>query len=657
MKPNQLWRGFRFGLAALLGVVAAQIALADPPGRVARLSEFAGDVRIASAYEDWQPAFRNQVITASDNVWVSEGGRAELDVGGLQVWLSGGANVYFDRFDDHSLVARLASGSAAVRIRYWEAQDAMRITTEHGEMIFTQPGLYFLTAGERLSPSVASVRFGQAELIVNGRNQWLSRDQTMAFDLNGARIDRFAYAGAGYGGFEAWVTSRDRRIERWESRNRGYVNPWMVGIRELDEYGSWETTYEYGRVWYPRNVSYDWAPYRYGRWSWVSPWGWTWVDDAPWGFAPSHYGRWVRVGGRWAWYPGQYVGRPVYAPALVTFFGGNGWSINASIGPTYSWVPLGRNEPYAPWYSYSRDYWRGVNRPYVRNSAEDPWRPPAYVHANVANAVTSIAANRFIPGRAVAQEFIRPGVASDLRGAPPARMAEVMPQFSRVRAADPNPVVQPGIGVDRGRVDVRGSAPSSIPEAINQPRVSEGAVTRNVPPQAIIRERAVQPVAPTPNVLEPRVWQDPNPVVAPRQSVRESAPTGRDYDDRRERVAPPVRERQLPDNGNVIRQEPRRSDSGRSAPVVRDPAQPSAPSPQSNNNVVRETAVANEARRERVEARNRERVERREAQVERREAQSERAHDAHDARGARDKVRELGPKGPAVKADREPSPS
>ena len=24
-----------------------------------------------------------------------------------------------------------------------------------------------------------------------------------------------------------------------------------------------------------------------------APWGWTWVDDAPWGFAPFHYGRWV----------------------------------------------------------------------------------------------------------------------------------------------------------------------------------------------------------------------------------------------------------------------------------------------------------------------------------------------------------------------------
>ena len=35
-----------------------------------------------------------------------------------------------------------------------------------------------------------------------------------------------------------------------------------------------------------------WVPYRHGHWA-MSPWGWTWIDDAPWGFAPSHYGRWA----------------------------------------------------------------------------------------------------------------------------------------------------------------------------------------------------------------------------------------------------------------------------------------------------------------------------------------------------------------------------
>ena len=89
-----------------------------------------------------------------------------------------------------------------------------------------------------------------------------------------------------------------------------------------------------------------WAPYRYGHWAWVNPWGWTWVDDAPWGYAPFHYGRWVFVGGAWGWVPGPVVGRkwrPVYSPALVAWAGGPsfGVSIGIGAGPAVGWFALG----------------------------------------------------------------------------------------------------------------------------------------------------------------------------------------------------------------------------------------------------------------------------------------------------------------------------
>ncbi len=69
-------------------------------------------------------------------------------------------------------------------------------------------------------------------------------------------------------------------------------------------------------------VPAGWAPYRNGHWAWIDPWGWTWVDDAPWGFAPFHYGRWTVVDDRWGWVPGPVRQRAVYAPALVAFIGG-----------------------------------------------------------------------------------------------------------------------------------------------------------------------------------------------------------------------------------------------------------------------------------------------------------------------------------------------
>ena len=494
---TNVWRGL---LAAVLASAAALAVWADAPGRVARLSTFAGDVQLANEREDWQSIPRNYAVTAGDNLWVSEGGRAELDVGPLQVWLAGGSNVNFERLDDQSLIARLSQGSMAVRIRAWEQQDAMRVLTANGEVSFLQPGFYVVNATSQYAPASLNVRSGQAELLTNGPGLIVNRGDSVVLDGNGVRFDRDANYNNTNGGFEAWAVSRDRRNDRWESRNAGQLSPWMVGARDLDEYGSWDNDYEYGRIWYPTAVAANWAPYRNGRWSWVQPWGWTWVDDAAWGFAPFHYGRWVRVGPRWAWCPGVSVGRPVYAPALVTFFGGNGWSVSANVGPTYSWVPLGWNEPYIPWYTYSPTYWRQVNRPYVRNIAEEPWRPRNYVHAAVPGAITAVAGAAFIGGRPVAQNLVRNISERDIRSAPPARMGEVLPQF------------QPGRGnVNGNGVGTRPVDPNPVagrpPASVRERSMGPGVVQPAAPAVAAV------PFAPNANVVQPRVWQDPNPIV------------------------------------------------------------------------------------------------------------------------------------------------
>lgn len=139
----------------------------------------------------------------------------------------------------------------------------------------------------------------------------------------------------------------------------------VVGYADLDEYGSWRPVQTYGNVWFPNRVGYDWAPYRDGHWIWQEPWGWTWVDNAPWGFAPSHYGRWVNVSNRWGWIPRPRNVRHVYAPALVAFVGGSDWSLSLSFGgrggSPVGWFPIGPREVYVPSYQASRDYFRRVN--------------------------------------------------------------------------------------------------------------------------------------------------------------------------------------------------------------------------------------------------------------------------------------------------------
>ncbi len=175
--------------------------------------------------------------------------------------------------------------------------------------------------------------------------------------------DQISYNLASAGGadeFDQWCSSRDRRED--QSQSARYVSREVPGYEDFDQYGRWGNQPGYGQVWMPTTVAAGWAPYHDGHWAWIAPWGWTWVDDAPWGFAPYHYGRWASFGGRWGWIPGPYGVTPIYAPALVAWIGGgrggSGFSLSFSIGTAAAvgWFPLGPREPYFPSYQVSQGY-------------------------------------------------------------------------------------------------------------------------------------------------------------------------------------------------------------------------------------------------------------------------------------------------------------
>ena len=89
------------------------------------------------------------------------------------------------------------------------------------------------------------------------------------------------------------------------------------------------------------------------------------MDDAPWGFAVSHYGRWTNLSGTWGWVPGPVRTRAYYAPALVVFVGGDNFQLTISSGNVVggvAWFPLGPREVYRPVLPVSRGYFENINR-------------------------------------------------------------------------------------------------------------------------------------------------------------------------------------------------------------------------------------------------------------------------------------------------------
>jgi hypothetical protein len=362
-----LWSRVLTFLVALgaAGHAMAQAQEADPPGRVGRIAETFGQVWLYSPDAgEWIAAGRNRPFTTGDRIATDANARVELDLGSSTMRLDGGSELEVQRLDDAQVALFLHEGSAALRVRDSQAAGEFELSTEEGRLSLLTPGRYRFDRFDRsthLTVLAGQARFegpGSALVVDPGqRGQfWLESNGAAQYSVTGPIRDDFA----------GWVGERERNEDRVAAAR--YVSPEMTGARDLDRYGRWEQSPEYGAIWYPRAVASGWAPYSTGHWAWVRPWGWTWVDDAPWGFAPFHYGRWVYYRNAWCWAPGTYVRRPVYAPALVAWVGG-GTSLSLSIGggPAVGWFPLAPREVYVPGYRVSPRYMRDVNYTHVRN--------------------------------------------------------------------------------------------------------------------------------------------------------------------------------------------------------------------------------------------------------------------------------------------------
>jgi hypothetical protein len=410
-------------LATVLALASGQV-LADPPGRVARISYLAGDVSFAPAGEDsWYGARINRPMVTGDRLWAGPGGRVEMELGTAMIRLDSGSSFQVLTLDDSLAQVQLTEGVLNLRIgELWEGQ-VYEVDTPTLAFVATQPGEYRIDIAPRGDSTQVTVFDGYADVYgEDGRRVAVQAGTSTRF-FDPALRDYQRLAMPRPDDFDRWAFARNDRYQN--SVARRYVAPGMIGYSDLDDYGSWRPVADYGHVWFPRRVAAGWAPYRDGRWSWIDPWGWTWVDDTPWGFAPSHYGRWVYVANGWGWVPGPRHVRPIYAPALVAFVGGSNWSVGIGGGSPIGWFPLGPRDVYVPWYRVSRGYFGRVNvhntvvinNTYVTNVYNDFYvqgRPMRrdYTFRGAANAVTVVPRDSFVSARSAAESMarLRPGM-------------------------------------------------------------------------------------------------------------------------------------------------------------------------------------------------------------------------------------------------------
>jgi hypothetical protein len=382
------------GAAAL---IACATVLADPPGRVARLAQISGTVSFSPAGEDeWVLAQPNRPLVTGDRVWSDAGSRAELQIGAASARLGSNTAATLLNLDDRVAQIEITQGTLNLRVRRIYADQVFEIDTPNLAFSIRRAGDYRIDVDPNGDATIVRVRSGQGEAWGEGAAYVVAAGQQYTFQGEGLR-DYYVDALPPPDEFDNWTFSRNRREDATPSAR--YVSPDVVGYSDLDEYGTWRSVESYGNVWFPTAVEVGWVPYRTGHWGWIDPWGWTWIDDAPWGFAPFHYGRWAYLGSRWGWIPGPIAVRPIYAPALVAFIGGGGFSLSLSTGPVLGigWFPLGPGEVYRPAYAASRTYFTNVN---VSNTVVNTTVVNnVYNNVNVTNIVYR---NREAPGAVTA---------------------------------------------------------------------------------------------------------------------------------------------------------------------------------------------------------------------------------------------------------------
>jgi hypothetical protein len=569
----------------------------DPPLRVGRLATFNGVVSYSPAGDDqWVAAQINRPIVTGDRLWADQDGRAEVSIDNGSWFLGPLTSVTVSNLDDRMTQFQLQQGTLDVSVRQIPADSDIEIDTPNVAFTLRQPGRYRIDVDPNGGSTTVTVRSGSGTVFGESTSYVITQGQAYRFygtDLSNSQF----IAPPPYDAFDQWATERERRFGNATAAR--YVSPEVVGYADLDNYGRWDAVAGYGNVWFPSGMAVGWAPYRDGHWAWINPWGWTWVDDAPWGFAPFHYGRWVYADRGWGWIPGPISVRPCYAPALVAFVGGAGFGISISSGPAIGWFPLGPREVYRPWYHASRGYFRNVNvsNTVINNTVINNYynnvnvNNVRYVNMRAPNAVTAVAPAAFASSRQVREAAIALP-ASAIAAARVEPLARIAPSRAAFSGAAPVARSMPPTAVQRRGVVARtASPPPPIPIARQLPALEKNpgqpiprAEVQNLRRAAAVAAPAVRIVGERPGAT-PAAQPGATSVAQPGGRPVARPPTRAPGEVATPRAAPRVATPPAPRNefrgaepgvASPRAPQPRNAPEFRPAPEVRTPPPPQA---------------------------------------------------------------------------------
>src|SRR5258708_12366534 len=159
--PMRTWAAI---LCAAATLFFCGSALADPPARVARLSQIAGSVSFSPAgEEDWVVAGANRPLGSGDRVWADAGSRVELQIGAASARLGANTSVAILNLDDNIAQFQLAQGTLNVRVRQIYGDQFYEIDTPNLAFSIRRAGDYRPNLDPSATPPTLSLRPGHRQ--------------------------------------------------------------------------------------------------------------------------------------------------------------------------------------------------------------------------------------------------------------------------------------------------------------------------------------------------------------------------------------------------------------------------------------------------------------------------------------------------------------
>jgi len=390
----------------------AVASLPAPSARVGRISLIAGKLEFRGPGEaQWSAAVINDPVATGMSLHTDPQTRGEIRIGPDAIDLAGGSEIAIVKLDPLITEIAVKEGRIELDIRGFEPGETVEIDMPHGRVWPLERGRYDIDIGGGDHPLRIAAFAGNARFAANGADLPVASGYRLLLNPAGAMAAQIESASDD--DFVKWC--KGRAVDDARLAAPYFMSREITGYAALDDAGDWQASDKYGEVWVPKALPAGWAPYRNGHWRWLSSWGWSWVDNEPWGFATTHYGRWIQADGQWSWSPGKLMVHPVWAPAVVAFLGtrGVGLSYADGPGPAIAWFSLAPGEVYWPSYTHDLDYIRAINRGNVADLnviriAADGEPPAEISNAHFANRAFASAVPRpvFVSGEPIAAALL-----------------------------------------------------------------------------------------------------------------------------------------------------------------------------------------------------------------------------------------------------------